>query len=313
MKPDEKVCPLCAEIIKLKAIKCRHCLADLTTDFKFSSSSVKANTHNLNKIQRNKSYVGWILFAIVITTLALTNPNEKDFKYEIVKKIQESGKIDGSSFIGKLAAGIASYAINSATVRTNYYLFSTFEIDSSLLKNINPDTPRIKFLGIGGMVFPIKDISSYFHNVEKTGNDSQHNVQNTGIDNDTKIDISLPNDVKDVFKSITKDCPTPESKKDVLISDVLLYADPKNKVLVYLARGARSSDLLIFNFKDNSFTKINSLYPENNELHKLSKFDLDRLPIRGSVDSCNFRNELQVEEFFNCNSKDSSFDCKWIY
>lgn len=31
MNTDEKECPYCAEVIKLKAIKCRHCRAELNT------------------------------------------------------------------------------------------------------------------------------------------------------------------------------------------------------------------------------------------------------------------------------------------
>ena len=124
--------------------------------------------------------------------------------------------------------------------------------------------------------------------------------------------LSQTDAVSEILKGITKDCPSLLSEKDVLINDILLYADQKNKVLVYLGRGNKSSDILIFDLKDNSFTGINSQFSKNNELHKISKFDSDRLPPPKSTAGCNFKNELRVTGFFNCDSKTGSFNCKWV-
>jgi hypothetical protein len=155
MNADEKLCPFCAEIIKAKAIKCRHCLADLTNEYKFSATSKGADSRIPHKIERTRNYIWWILFGVIIAIMAFTNPNKKDFKYEIVKKIQESEKVDNSNPFEKLIEGVASFAIDSVTERNNYVLFSIFEIDSSILKIINPETPRIRFLGIGGKIIPL--------------------------------------------------------------------------------------------------------------------------------------------------------------
>ena len=110
---------------------------------------------------KDEKQSGWVILGLVALVLAFTNPNEKDFKYEIVKKIQESGEIDDLNPFQKLMVGIASYAIDSVTERKNYLIFSIFEIDSSLIKIINPDTPRLKFVGIAGQIIPLFQSKSF--------------------------------------------------------------------------------------------------------------------------------------------------------
>ena len=128
----------------------------------------------------------------------------------------------------------------------------------------------------------------------------------------TSISLSQTDAVLEILKGITKDCPSPLSEKDIDVKQILLYADQKNKVLVYYGRGNKSSDIQIFNLKDNSFTGINSEFKSNNEFHKISKSDLGGIVQPESIASCNFKNELRVAERFNCDRKTGSFKCKWV-
>lgn len=146
MKSDEKLCPFCAETIKKEAIRCKHCSSDVV--------DIRPNQLKASNPTRRKYTTFWVLI-IFLAILAATNPSENDFKYEVVKNIQGSGKVDPNDIIGKLTTGITSYAINAITERKNYLFFSIFEIDNSLLKIIDPNTHEVKYLGILGMIIPL--------------------------------------------------------------------------------------------------------------------------------------------------------------
>lgn len=201
MNLDEKECPYCAEIIKAKATKCRHCGSDLSQTF---TPNLKVNREDVSNFQlqeSRKSYTGWIILAFVAVILTFTNPTEKDFKYEIVKKIQESGKVDDSNPFEKLIVGFASYAIDSATERKDYLIFSIFEIDTSILKIINPDTPRLKFLGIGGQIIPIYlNVNETLSSLEKIPE-----IFNNFLTNNKVIESIKDNQTSDVSNGIAND------------------------------------------------------------------------------------------------------------
>lgn len=148
MKSDERLCPFCAEIIKKEAIKCKHCSSYVVDTLQ--------DRHKASNVRRKKYTAPWILI-ITLAILAITNPTESDFKYEVVKHIQGSGKVDPNDLIGKLTTGIASYAVNSITERKSYLFFSIFEMDNSLLKIIDPNAHKVKYLGILGMIIPLNE------------------------------------------------------------------------------------------------------------------------------------------------------------
>jgi hypothetical protein len=133
----------------MKAVKCRHCGQSL------------AETQNPQISSRSwDDPIATIIIAIILLILYLTNPSEKEFKDAITQRIDESGIVDKSNPFQQLMVGIASYAINAITTRSNYYIFSIFEIDSSLLKMIDNDTPKLKFIGIAGHIIPLFNANS---------------------------------------------------------------------------------------------------------------------------------------------------------
>jgi ABC-type phosphate/phosphonate transport system permease subunit len=149
MNPDDKKCPFCAEIVKKEAIKCKHCGSNI--------AKVPPILSQPPKSRRNK-YTLMVIFIAATLILASTNPDEKDFNEQVIKNLQGSQKLNQDDTIGKLAIGVTSYAINLMTERKNYYIFSVFEIDTSLLKIINPNTQRMRYLGVLGQIIPLTPI-----------------------------------------------------------------------------------------------------------------------------------------------------------
>ena len=82
-----------------------------------------------NKRNSHISY-GWILFVVLLIVLYSTNPSESKFteylKTEIIKEAHPQDEFERALF--KIFAGPTAYLTGLTTTRTNYYLFSTYEI-----------------------------------------------------------------------------------------------------------------------------------------------------------------------------------------
>ncbi len=178
MNSNLKECPYCAELIKTRAIKCRHCGQNF-----FDKQNTEANSRSWDDPIA-------IICGVLALILYLTNPTQNDFKEAIVQRINESGTVDKSNQFQKLIVGIASYAIDSVTTRTNYYIFSIFEIDSSLLRIIDGNTPRLKFVGIAGRIIPLFQ-NDAFSNTNK--NSSHRDISEDEVSRISENEISSAN------------------------------------------------------------------------------------------------------------------------
>lgn len=100
-------------------------------------------------------------FTIIICfVLFVTNPTTTDFTLFLDTKISQ--KLDGGNGdeMTKLAkfflSGITSETLASATYRKDYYLFSTYTVDSRILNYFNQNIPKkIEFIGIGHNFYPL--------------------------------------------------------------------------------------------------------------------------------------------------------------
>ena len=92
--------------------------------------------------------LGFFLFA--------SNPEQPEFdqfvRTTVAGKV-ESGNPLADVFIGGLVSGMAT----ENTRRKNYYLFSVYTVDLSVLALLSPNVPhQVKFLGIANQFVPLE-------------------------------------------------------------------------------------------------------------------------------------------------------------
>lgn len=101
-----------------------------------------------------------LIFAVF---LILTNPNKTDFGIfvdtQLNQKLSQQMNAGDDSLRGVrgLLSGMASKFVVDSTKRQNYYLFSTYTLDVSLINSFNPEIPKmLKFVGIANRFFPVE-------------------------------------------------------------------------------------------------------------------------------------------------------------
>lgn len=104
------------------------------------------------------SVVVSLFWIVVVVGMFVSNPTPQDFDRfiaaESTKMInKEFGDVGFLSYLGsQIAVGLAK----EATKRNNYYLFSIYEVDTSLLNALSSDVPaRFRLLGIAGTFIPL--------------------------------------------------------------------------------------------------------------------------------------------------------------
>ncbi|MFI3223506.1 MAG: FHA domain-containing protein [Methylococcaceae bacterium] len=103
------------------------------------------------------------LVFILAVFLILTNPNKTDFGVfvdtQLNQKLSQQMNPGDDSLrrVRSLLSGIASKFVVDSTERQNYYLFSTYTLDVSLINSFNPEIPKmLKFIGIANKFFPFE-------------------------------------------------------------------------------------------------------------------------------------------------------------
>jgi len=98
----------------------------------------------------------YIIIAVIF--LYITNPTQEDFKrfaQEYTRSNTNSGEPILDSFAGAFVAEIAT----ENTYRKDYYIFSVYTVDLSLIALFSTNMPNdIKIFGIAGNFFPISRI-----------------------------------------------------------------------------------------------------------------------------------------------------------
>ena len=101
--------------------------------------------------------MGNLILIVLGLCLFATNPEQPEFdqflRTTVTGKVQ-SGNAVVDMFAGTLVSGLAK----ENTVRKNYYLFSFYTVDLSVLATLDQDIPKqLKFLGIANQFIPLEE------------------------------------------------------------------------------------------------------------------------------------------------------------
>jgi hypothetical protein len=92
--------------------------------------------------------LGFFLFA--------TNPEQPEFD-QFVRTTVTSKVASGNALVDMFAGGLVSGLAKENTLRKNYYLFSVYTVDLSVLALLGQNVPnQVKFLGIANQFIPLE-------------------------------------------------------------------------------------------------------------------------------------------------------------
>jgi len=98
------------------------------------------------------------IIIIAVIFLFITNPTQVDF-YRFAQEYTRSNTNSGEPILDSLAGEYVALIANGSTYRKNYYIFSVYTVDLSLIALFSTNVPNeIKLLGIAGNFFPISRI-----------------------------------------------------------------------------------------------------------------------------------------------------------
>ena len=99
--------------------------------------------------------MGNVLLVILSFFLFVTNPEQVEFDQFVRTKI--STKTDsGNALVDALAGAAVAGLAKDNTQRRNYYLFSIYTVDLSLLVILGQNVPQqVKFIGIANQIFTL--------------------------------------------------------------------------------------------------------------------------------------------------------------
>ena len=99
--------------------------------------------------------MGNFIFAILGLILFATNPKPADFD-QFIRSTIASKTESGNTFVDLLAGSVAADMTKEYTIRKNFYVFSIYTIDLSVLSIFKPDIPKqLKVLGIANQFVPL--------------------------------------------------------------------------------------------------------------------------------------------------------------
>ena len=104
-------------------------------------------------------YFSSVLLCIILLSVFL-NPSKEDFNYHLTKSIKTEIINNGESiYTANLILSLANILLESddkLIKRSNYYIFSSYEINLSFVRSVGYEIDDIKVLGLFNTFIPIK-------------------------------------------------------------------------------------------------------------------------------------------------------------
>lgn len=119
-----------------------------------------------------------IILLILASILGFSNPNKEDFVIYINKNILKNNDKSEEDFVDKIASGIVSLAVERMTDRSNYFIFSYYEINTDLIRVFNKNIHNLKFIGVGKQFFPFPETIMVLKELEKNKSNSAESKPN---------------------------------------------------------------------------------------------------------------------------------------
>jgi hypothetical protein len=104
-----------------------------------------------------ESKMGNLILILLGLSLFATNPEQPEFDQFL--RTMVTGKVQsGSAVVDMFAGTIVSGLAKENTVRKNYYLFSFYTVDLSVLATLGQDIPKqLEFLGIANQFIRLEE------------------------------------------------------------------------------------------------------------------------------------------------------------
>ena len=101
-------------------------------------------------------HMGNFLLIVLGFFLFATNPEQPEFD-QFVQTTVTSKMESGNALVDLFAGGLVSGLAKENTFRKNYYLFSVYTVDLSVLQMFGQNVPKqLKFLGIANQFVPLE-------------------------------------------------------------------------------------------------------------------------------------------------------------
>ena len=156
MNNEEKECPFCSETIKFTAVKCKHCGSMLDDSSEITNTwQDESPSPEIPQTEPSFSGASYLILVLVAVALFLTNPTKQEFaEYAWDKIINTQGDNELIKESGALGKGMIKAGINLFTTHNDYFIFSTFHVNTSAIDFITGDSTSVKIIGIAGYFIP---------------------------------------------------------------------------------------------------------------------------------------------------------------
>jgi hypothetical protein len=238
-----------------------------------------------------------LISIILIVGLLITNPSKAEFIDYLNHKIsgglqrlltKEDFNEKTKGVMSTITQGIAKLALARLIKEQNFYLFHIYEIDTTLIRLVDADIPKFKFIGVANQFIPMhaeewkKFIAKYGNNVSNNTNTDTSSSSNTRPQVPQQTNPSQPRNDQPPSANLFQSTPPLPKINDTAVDKTTNHIE---KINVF--RSNDLNQLILASYQTNN-VKIESIY---------GKIKLQIQPERGDRANARRLNDLGLLEF----------------